>query len=141
MFENFKLSKIPKKTIKKNVIGLVVIAIVVAFAYLRNENTDTKLLNLGKYKIGEIVEVFGMKGGTACRYKYEVNGIEYISTNYLGSSKVKNKKYFIIYLPSNPEKSKIFLEIQVPDSLRYSKKSWNKIPVKYDEKAFEKEFK
>ena len=130
-----------KKVLKsKDFIGILAILLLTIIAYFYFNSIDKQLLKNGRYKIGTIVETYGMKGGKACRYKYYVNGKEYIQSNYLNGSKLKTDKYFIIYLPTNPNKSKIFLNIPVSDNLTDMNKSWSKIPIEFDQNDFDKEF-
>jgi hypothetical protein len=130
-----------KKVIgSKNFIGTLLVIILTTIAYFYFDKADKKLLKNGKYKIGIIIETFGMKGGKACRYKYYVDGKEYIQSNYLNGSELKTDKYFVIYLPTDPNKSKIFLDIPVTDTITDLNKSWTKIPIEFDQNDFDKEF-
>ncbi|OIQ21171.1 hypothetical protein [Lacinutrix sp. MedPE-SW] len=124
----------------KDFIGVIAVVIFTIIAYFYFNDVDKKLLKNGRYKIGTIIETYAMKGGMACRYKYYVDGKEYIQSNYLNGSKLKTDKYFVIYLPTDPNKSKIFLDIPVTDTLADLNESWSKIPIEFDQKDFDKEF-
>ena len=127
---------------KKDKIGIPIFLIFIIICLIINLKRDKKLLNEGKFTIATIDDIYAMKGGMTCKYTYSYNSITYTQNNYIGRSKPKeSEKYFVTFLPDDPEVSTIFLEIKVPDSI-YNKDEifWSKIPIKYNQKDFDIEF-
>ncbi|TXK77155.1 hypothetical protein [Mesonia sp. K4-1] len=127
---------------RNKIIGIFIVVILTIFFLLKDKKKNMDFKTSGRYTVGYVKKIFGMKGGIACEYEILVNGRLYNQSNYLRGSNPKKEKYFVVFNPKNPADNLIFLEIPVPDSLinEIPKNGWERIPIEYEQKLYEQEF-
>jgi hypothetical protein len=92
-----------------------------------------KLENENRITIGNVdnyIELFG-RSGYDLYFSYTVNGNEYekVHTVYENPKSLINKRFFVVFHPSNPKNSEILLNTPVPIELEEAPyRGWERIP-------------
>jgi len=124
---------------KNKMIGYIILGIVAVGFYVaimrHNSNENKKIFNNPEYSIGVVTYFSNAKGAIGVpnavtapakpaeiKYKYEVNG-DGIENGYVDgefkvpfSGPIAGEKYLVIYLKTNPQKSRMLFDYPINDS-------------------------
>ena len=130
-----------KKNKKNILIGGVFILAVLIFAIIENYESNKLIKGNNNFTIGKYTESKAAKGAILYYYTFKVNDKWYQKAQETGNKGKKGKLYFVIYNPTNPDKSRLLMNIPVPDSIKEAPKNgWKELPIPHDEKMIKKGF-
>jgi hypothetical protein len=112
-------------TLKGLVTFLMVVTLIFFFVYISVQRS--KLASNGRYTIGTTIA----QNGKFISLKFKVNGQEFVADhNRLKySPEERDGRYFIKYLPSDPEVNEVYWDKPVPDCIGEAPpEGWKEIP-------------
>ncbi len=115
------------KTIGISLLFLLIALVIAKYYFDKNSLKNEYRITIGNVYNYEILT----RSGYDLYFNYSVNGKKY-KADYIIYNNPKsfiNRRFFVAFLPSNPENSKIILEKPVPPSLKQAPlEGWGKIP-------------
>ena len=105
------------------------LVILLMFYFLSKKEDELELK--GRYTIGEIQNIYPVRGYFNVKFSYKINNKNFESVNNI--NKNENAKiglmFFVKFSPDNPKNSKILLDYLVPNNIKeVPKNGWEKIP-------------
>lgn len=130
--------------IKKGLFIVAILALVISVLYInliKEPGLRAKLLSKGHYTIGIITEVYHPARHKQQSYPYFTylvdgrkmegygNGIIQKQEDTYFNDRDIGRRFFVVFLPSDPEKCSILPYCIPPDTLQSPQKGWSKIPT------------
>lgn len=117
----------------ENIASTGVIIIFITIAFVLDYKKDKELFSNGVYTVGEIKDIKAMKGGIMYYYEFDIYGFTYNGKTKGGKRKQIGDLCFVIYNKKNYKHNSMLTNLDnVPDSIDYPSKSWEKIPINVD---------
>lgn len=105
---------------------------------MRYESNKNKLKINGRYTIGKVTRVFGMRGGKACSYEFVIGNTKYKASDYTGGYNPDFERYLIIFYSKDPEINYIILGAKIPDTIKQSPSyGWKDPPFKVNKEIID----
>jgi hypothetical protein len=122
-----------KKEKKEKLAGifLIVSFLIIGVAVVISEMNRSELRKKGKYTIGTTEKIFlVLKSGRKVEYKFNVQDEVYTSSSgYREGVVVPNGRYYVKFLPADPEINEIFFDKPVLGHIKKAPpEGWSRIP-------------